>query len=104
MAENSVHAKDLGETWLLTNQTLFANLNSSAKAYIVREVELAHRYFAEIIDILKIEDLAGGVIIESEHSTLTIGNFGRENGNLITADGEWIEDVKPSFDYCLARM
>jgi hypothetical protein len=104
MAENLAHAKDLGETWLLTNQTLFANLNASAKAYIVKEVELAHLYFTEISEILKVEDTGGGVIIESETSTLTIGNFGRANGRLTTADGEWIEDVKPSFDYCLARM
>jgi hypothetical protein len=104
MAENSAQTKDLGETWLLTNHTLFSNLNASAKAYILREVELAHRYFVEISDILKIEGIAGGVIIESESSTLTIGNFGMDKGKLITADGEWIEDIKPSFDYCLARM
>jgi hypothetical protein len=104
MAETPAQTKDLGETWLLTNQTLFANLNASAKAYIVREVELAHRYFTEIAEILNVTEPEGGVILESENSTLTIGNFGVENGTLTTADGEWIEDAKPSFDYCLARM
>jgi hypothetical protein len=104
MAVNPAHSKDLGETWLFTNMAVFSNLNSSTKIYIAQQVELAHRYLEDISQILSVEAIAGGVIIENEKSTLTMGNFVTENGKLATADGEWIEDVKPSFDYCLARM
>ncbi len=104
MAQSHSNKKDLGETWLLTNQTVFSNLSVSAKASIVRELELAYPYFSNILNILQIGSESGGMIIENENSTLLMGNFETENGKLTAADGEWIEGVKPSFDYCLARM
>ncbi|MGL4401972.1 MAG: hypothetical protein ACRCXD_19090 [Luteolibacter sp.] len=96
--------KDLGETWMLTNGTVMSNVDAETKAAIIREVEFAHLYFLDIINILKIDGNTAGMIIEKEFSTLTIAHLVEDHGLLASAEGEWIEGRRPCLEYCLARI
>lgn len=96
--------KDLGETWMLTNGTLMSNVCADTKAAIIREVEFAHLYFLDIINILDLDRDSAGMIIEKEFSTLTMTHLVEDHGLLASAEGEWIEGEKPSLEYCLARI
>lgn len=96
--------KDLGDTWMLTNGTLMANVDADTKAAIIREVEFAHQYYMDVVSILKIDGQSSGMIIEKEYSTLTIGHLIADHEFLASADGEWIEGERPCLDYCLARL
>lgn len=101
-ADNS--AKDVGKTWMLTNGTLLANVDPTTHKSIIKEVEFAHLYYQDVCKILKIDESVGGMIVEKQHSTLVMANFVTEHGNLVSADGEWIEGADNYFDYCLARI
>ena len=96
--------KDLGKTWMLTNGTLLANIDSSTKTSIINEVEFAYLHYLDIVKLLNIEGSAGGMIVEKRHSTLIMGNFIEEHNLLVSAEGEWIEQGETCFDYCLSRI
>lgn len=96
--------KDLGKTWMLTNGTLLANVDSSTKTSIINEVEFAYLHYLDIFKILEIDGSSGGMIVEKQHSTLIMGNFIEEHNLLVSAEGEWIEEVETCFDYCLSRI
>lgn len=96
--------KDLGKTWMLTNGTLLANVDSHTSASIIKEVEFAHLYYLDVCTILGLNEDSGGLIVEKRQSTLMMGNFFSEHGVLVSAEGEWIEGDATCFDYCLARL
>jgi hypothetical protein len=96
--------KDLGKTWMLTNGTLLANVDSRTGAEIIKEVEFAYLYYIDLCKILEIGESSGGMIVEKQQSTLIMGNFTAEHGLLSSAEGEWVEGAGVCFDYCLARI
>ena len=97
-------SKDLGKTWMLTNGTLLANIESPTCKLIVKEVEFAYLYYLDVSKILGVCGSQGGMIIEKKNSTLMMGSFVTEHELLISAEGEWIGDNTNCFDYCLARI
>lgn len=96
--------KDLGETWMLTNGTVMANVDADTKAAIIREIEFAHLYFLDVVSILNIDRESSGMIIEKQFSTLTVSHLVEDHGLLASAEGEWIEGRRPCLEYCLARL
>ena len=100
----SSKGKDIGKTWMLTNGTLLSKVEIATSKSIIKEVEFAYLYFSDVCKILGFDGSEGGVIVEKKHSSLVMGNFASEHGNLVSADGEWIEGAEDCFDYCLARI
>lgn len=96
--------KDLGKTWMLTNGTLLANLDSTTSRSIVKEVEFAYMYYEDVCKILGEDRNSGGIIIERHSSTLMMSSFVTEHDRLISAEGEWVGDNTSCFDYCLTRV
>jgi hypothetical protein len=97
--------RDLGLTWMLSGGAVFIDADKATKLFIADESKLAHQSWQKIARILELDGVSGGgLIIERQSSTLLMGNFDTKEDELVSAEGELIQDVKPHFDYCFARM
>lgn len=95
------NSKDLGKTWMLTNGTLLANIDSQTAALIIKEVEFAHLYYLDVCKILNLNENLGALVVGKRQSMLVMRNFVSERGVLVSAEGELIEGDSAYFDYCL---